>query len=182
MFKRITYFTYGVVAYGIFFASFLYAIGFVGNLYVPKTLDGTPGTSLSTALLINLGLLALFAVQHSVMARPGFKRWWTQYVPKPVERSTYTLFSSVALIALFIFWQPMGGVIWSVTDPIGQAVLYSAFAFGWLLVLVSTFLINHFDLFGLRQVWLYLLGHKYTELSFRTPSLYKHVRHPMYIG
>ena len=182
MFKRITYFTYGIVAYAIFFASFLYAIGFVGNFYVPKTLDGVPNTSLSIALLINLGLLGLFAVQHSVMARPAFKRWWTQYVPKPVERSTYTLFSSVALIALFAFWQPMGGIVWSITDPVAQIALYSAFAFGWLLVLVATFLINHFDLFGLRQVWLHLLGRKYTELPFKTPSLYKLVRHPMYIG
>jgi len=182
MFKRITYFTYGIISYAVFFASFLYAIGFVGNLLVPKTLDGEPTVSLTVALLTNLGLLALFAVQHSVMARPAFKRWWTQYVPKPVERSTYTLFSSIALIALFYFWQPMGGIIWDVTDQTGQALLYGAFGFGWLLVLYSTFLINHFDLFGLRQVWLHLIGRKYTALKFKTPSLYKSVRHPMYIG
>jgi len=182
MFKRISYFTYGILSYAVFFATFLYAIGFIGNLVVPKTLDGELTVPLVTAILINFGLLALFAVQHSVMARPAFKRWWTQYIPKPVERSTYTLFSSIALIVLFAFWQPMGGNIWNVTDPVGQTILYTTFIFGWSLVLVATFLINHFDLFGLRQVWLYLVGKQYTNLSFKTPSLYKHVRHPMYVG
>jgi methanethiol S-methyltransferase len=180
--KRIAAFTYGVVCYVIFFSTFLYAIGFVGDLFVPKSIDSAPESPLGQALLINALLLGLFAVQHSVMARPAFKRWWTRFVPKPVERSTYVLFSSLALIALFAFWQPIGGVIWDVQDPVGQAVLYGLFAFGWGLVLVATFLINHFDLFGLRQVWLYLRGKEYRPLNFGTPALYKIVRHPLYVG
>jgi protein-S-isoprenylcysteine O-methyltransferase Ste14 len=180
--KRIAAFTYGVVSYAIFFGTFLYAIGFVGDLFVPKSIDSAPESPLGQALLINALLLGLFAVQHSVMARPAFKRWWTRFVPKPVERSTYVLFSSLALIALFAFWQPIGGVIWDVQDPVGQAVLYGLFAFGWGLVLVATFLINHFDLFGLRQVWLYLRGKEYRPLNFGTPALYKIVRHPLYVG
>ena len=180
--KRIAALTYGVICYAIFFSTFLYAIGFVGNLFVPKSIDSTPAGPLGQALLINALLLGIFAVQHSVMARPAFKRWWTRFVPKPVERSTYVLFSSLALIALFVFWQPIGGVIWDVQDPVGQAVLYGLFAFGWGLVLVATFLINHFDLFGLRQVWLYLRGKEYRPLNFGTPGLYKIVRHPLYVG
>jgi protein-S-isoprenylcysteine O-methyltransferase Ste14 len=155
--KRLLIFAYGVVCYAVFFATFLYAIGFLSNLWVPKSIDSAREVPLVTALLTNLGLLALFAVQHSVMARPAFKRWWTRIVPEFAERSTYTLFSSLALVALFAFWQPMGGVIWNVASPVGQAVLYAAFAFGWGLLLLSTFLINHFDLFGLRQVWLQLI-------------------------
>jgi protein-S-isoprenylcysteine O-methyltransferase Ste14 len=180
--KRIAAFIYGVVCYAIFFGTFLYAIGFVGDLFVPKSIDSAPQGPLGQALLVNALLLGLFAVQHSVMARPAFKRWWTRFVPKPVERSTYVLFSSLALIALFVHWQPIGGVIWDVQDPIGQAVLYGLFAFGWGLVLVATFLINHFDLFGLRQVWLYLRGKEYRPLNFGTPALYKIVRHPLYVG
>ena len=180
--KRIATFTYGVICYAIFFGTFLYAVGFVGNFIVPKSIDSTPDSPLGQALLIDALLLGLFAVQHSVMARPAFKRWWTRFVPKPVERSTYVLFSSLALIALFVFWQPIGGVIWDVQDPVGQAVLYGLFAFGWGLVLVATFLINHFDLFGLRQVWLYLRGKEYRPLNFGTPALYKIVRHPLYVG
>lgn len=182
MIKRILVFTYGVICYAIFFGTFLYAIGFVGNLFVPKSIDSAPEGPLGQALLINTLLLGLFAVQHSVMARPTFKHWWTEIVLKPMERSTYVLFSSLALIALFAFWQPLGGVVWNVENPIGQAILFGLFAFGWILVLVSTFLINHFDLFGLRQVWLYLLGKEYTPLVFGTPALYKHVRHPLYVG
>ena len=180
--KRFAIFVYGVVCYAIFFGTFLYAIGFVGDLIVPKSIDSAPQGPLGQALLINTLLLGLFAVQHSVMARPAFKRWWTRFVPKPVERSTYVLFSSLALIALFVHWQPIGGVIWDVQDPVGQAVLYGLFAFGWGLVLVATFLINHFDLFGLRQVWLYLRGKEYRPLNFGTPALYKIVRHPLYVG
>jgi len=180
--KRIAAFIYGVVCYAIFFGTFLYAIGFVGDLFVPKSIDSAPQGPLGQALLINALLLGLFAVQHSVMARPAFKRWWTRFVPKPVERSTYVLFSSLALIALFVHWQPIGGVIWDVQDPVGQAVLYGLFAFGWGLVLVATFLINHSDLFGLRQVWLYLRGKEYRPLNFGTPALYKIVRHPLYVG
>jgi protein-S-isoprenylcysteine O-methyltransferase Ste14 len=182
MFKRIAFFTYGTLSYLIFLGTFLYAIGFIGNFGVPRTLDGTPSGSLGVALMIDAGLLALFALQHSIMARKWFKHWWTRIVPKPLERSTYVLFSSLALILLFWQWQPLGGVVWSIDDPFGRIVLRVLFAFGWALVLVSTFLINHFDLFGLRQVWLYLRGQPYAALRFGTPGPYRLVRHPLYVG
>jgi methanethiol S-methyltransferase len=182
MFKRIAFFAYGTLSYLIFFATFLYAIGFIGNFGVPRTLDGTPSGPLAVAFAIDVTLLTLFAVQHSVMARKWFKDWWTRIVPRPLERSTYVLFSSLALILLFWQWRPLGGVVWSIEDPIGRVVLRALFAFGWALVLVSTFLINHFDLFGLRQVWLYLLGRPYTTLQFGTPGPYRLVRHPLYVG
>jgi methanethiol S-methyltransferase len=182
MLKRIVFFVYGVVSYLIFFGTYLYAIGFIGNFWVPTSLDGLPSGPFAAAVAVNAALLALFAVQHSVMARKWFKDWWTRIVPKPIERSTYVLFSSLALILLFWQWRPMGGVIWSVQDPIGIFVLYSLFGFGWTLVLVSTFLINHFDLFGLRQVWLYLLGREEKPMKFTTPAFYKLVRHPLYVG
>lgn len=182
MLKRLSIFVYGVLSYAVFFATYLYAIGFVGNLAVPKSMDSVREAPFLTALLIDLGLLGLFAVQHSVMARPGFKRWWTGFVPAAAERSTYVLFSSLALIAMFLYWQPLGGVVWDVSAPPGKAVLYGAFACGWALVLVSTFLINHFDLFGLRQVWLELLGKPYRPLHFGTPLFYRYVRHPLYLG
>jgi methanethiol S-methyltransferase len=181
MFKRISIFGYGVVCYAIFFATFLYAVGFIGNFAVPRTLDGTPAMDFTTALLIDLGLLGLFAIQHSVMARPAFKRWFTKLVPESAERSTYVLLSSLALIAMFAWWQPLGGDIWNVTSPMRE-ILWGGFAFGWLLVLISTFLINHFDLFGLRQVWLQLMEKPYTHLEFRTPGPYSYVRHPLYVG
>jgi methanethiol S-methyltransferase len=180
--RRILVFVYGVIAYVLFFGTFLYAAGFVGNLVVPKGLDASPTGPLGASLLIDLGLLALFAVQHSVMARPAFKRAWTRILPPPAERSTYVLASSLALIVLFWQWRPLGGVVWDVQDPIGRALLYGGFAFGWLLVLVTTFLINHFDLFGLRQVWLHLRGRPYRPLAFKTPGLYRLVRHPLYVG
>ena len=182
MFKRILVFAYGLVCYAIFFATFLYALGFVGNFLVPVTMDGEPRMGTAQALAIDLGLLGLFAIQHSLMARPFFKRWLTRLIPESAERSTYVLASSLALIALFLFWQPLGGVVWDVRDPLWQAVLYALFAFGWLLVLVATFLINHFDLFGLRQVWLQLLARPYRALKFGTPGPYKLVRHPLYLG
>jgi methanethiol S-methyltransferase len=182
MFKRLSIFLYGVVSYAIFFGTYLYAIGFIGNFGVPRTLDGTPTASFTTALLVNLGLLGVFAIQHSVMARPAFKRWFTKLVPVSAERSTYVLLSSLLLIAMFAWWQPLGGVVWTVTDPTARGVIWGFFAFGWLLVLVSTFLINHFDLFGLRQVWLQLMGRPYTELAFGTPGPYRLVRHPLYVG
>jgi protein-S-isoprenylcysteine O-methyltransferase Ste14 len=179
---RVIAFIYGVVAYVIFFGTFLYAAGFVGNLLVPKSLDSAPVGPLGTSLLINLGLLSVFAVQHSVMARPAFKRMWTRIVPQPVERSTYVLASSLALIFLFWQWRPLGGIVWDVQDPMARALLLAGFAFGWLLVLVTTFLLNHFDLFGLRQVWLHLRGRVYRPLPFKTPGPYRLVRHPLYMG
>lgn len=182
MLKRILFFAYGIVSYLIFFGTFLYAIGFIGNFIVPRTLDGPATVPLGVGLAINAGLLGLFALQHSIMARKWFKQWWTRVVPEPLERSTYVLFSSLALILLFWQWRPLGGVVWEVEDPAARLVLYGLFAFGWGLVLVSTFLINHFDLFGLRQVWLYLLGRPYTALQFKTPALYRVVRHPLYVG
>src|SRR5215510_13078060 len=169
MFKRILFFAYGSLSYLIFLGTFLYAVCFIGAFGVPRTLDGAASGSLGVSFAIDAGLLALFAVQHSVMARKWFKDWWTRIVPKPIERSTYVLCSSLALILLFIYWRPLGGVIWSVEDPIGRFVLRGLFAFGWGLVLVSTFLINHFDLFGLRQVWLCLLDRPYHTLGFATP-------------
>ncbi len=179
---RVIAFIFGVISYAIFFATFLYAIGFLGNLVVPKSIDSSTSGPFIQALLVNVILLGVFAAQHSVMAREGFKRWWTKTVPQPVERSTYVLFSSLLLLLLFWQWRPMGGIIWDVQDPTGRVILWSLFAFGWLLVLVATFLINHFDLFGLRQVYLYLRGKEYTPLRFRTPGPYRYVRHPLYVG
>lgn len=182
MLKRITFFAYGTLAYLIFLGTFLYAVGFIGNFGVPTTLDGAARQPIAVSLIIDVALLTLFAVQHSVMARKWFKEWWTRTVPKQLERSTYVLFSSAALILLFWQWRPLGGVVWSIDDPVGRLVLRGMFAFGWGLVLFSTFLINHFDLFGLRQVWLYLLGRPYTTLQFGTPGPYRLVRHPLYVG
>lgn len=179
---RLAVLFYGVVSYAIFFATFCYAAGFVGGFLVPRSIDSAPLVSAGSALLVNTLLLGAFAVQHSVMARPAFKRWLTRLIPPAAERSTYVLASSLALIALFWLWQPMGGTIWHVENPLGQALLHSGFAFGWLLVLVTTFLINHFDLFGLRQVWLNFRNQPYTALEFKTPGPYKLVRHPLYVG
>ena len=182
MLGRITAFFYGVVCYLVFLTTFLYAIGFLGNFGVPKSIDSGPQSPLTQALAINTLLLGLFAIQHSVMARPWFKTAWTRIVPVPVERSTYVLLSSLALLLLFWKWQPMGGVIWNVNGSFGRLALNALFAAGWLTVLATTFLINHFDLFGLRQVWLHLLGRTYREIGFRTPGPYRYVRHPLYVG
>jgi len=161
---------------------FLYAIGFVTGAWGYTTLDSPAAGSLGVALAVDLGLLGLFAVQHSVMARPAFKRWWTKVVPREAERSTYVLASNLALVAVFAFWRPVGGVVWEVEAAWARWALYGVGAVGWLLVLYSTFLINHFDLFGLRQVWLCLRGRPYTRLRFGAPVLYRYVRHPLYLG
>ena len=180
--RRIGIFAYGTFSYLVFLGTFLYLIGFIGNFGVPKTIDSAPLMPFATALAIDLGLLALFAVQHSVMARPFFKRWITRYIPPEAERSTYVLAASVALIVLVRFWQPLGGVVWQVEHAGAVSLIYGLFAMGWLLVLVSTFLINHFDLFGLRQSWLALTGQAYRPVTFRQPWLYRQVRHPLYLG
>jgi len=179
--KRIAAFVYGVVSYAAFFGTFLYAVGFLANFGVPKSIDSGPEGSAGAAIAIDATLLGLFAVQHSVMARPWFKRAWTRIVPEPVERSTYVMFSSAALMLLFWLWRPIGGVLWSLEGTAATAML-AVYAIGIGIVLLATFLINHFDLFGLRQVWLYLIGRPYTHLPFKTPFLYRYVRHPLYVG
>jgi protein-S-isoprenylcysteine O-methyltransferase Ste14 len=184
--SRVATFIYGVACYGVFFATFLYAFGWVANILTPTALDAPRDANSPLpwvgALALNLVLLLVFAVQHSVMARPWFKAWWTRYVPEPAERSTYVLLSSLALIVMFALWQPLGGVVWNVEQPVAKWALTALMGAGWLLVLYATFLINHFDLFGLRQVWLHLRGKPYTHLPFKTPGLYKVVRHPLYVG
>lgn len=182
MIKRILTFLYGAGSYGVFLASFLYAIGFVGNFGVPKAMDSPAAGPWQTAFWVDLGLLLLFGLQHSVMARPAFKRILTQVVAPSAERSTYVLASSLALLFLFWQWRPLGGTVWEVQNELGKMLLYGGFAFGWLLVLFTTFVINHFDLFGLRQVWRRLLGKPQAGLEFTTPLLYRIVRHPLYLG
>ncbi|MFN3388399.1 MAG: methanethiol S-methyltransferase [Allosphingosinicella sp.] len=181
--SRSLYLLFALAAYAIFLATFLYLIGFVGNLPgLPRTVDRGPDSALAAAIVVDVALIALFGVQHSVMARPAFKAGWTRIVPPPIERSVYVLLASAALIAMFVFWRPIGGAVWRVDNPVGEAVLWGLFACGWLIVLVSTFLLNHFELFGLQQVYLNLRNREAQAPRFRTPFFYKAVRHPIYSG
>jgi protein-S-isoprenylcysteine O-methyltransferase Ste14 len=182
MLRRILILSYGVASYVLFLGVFLYAIGFVTGVGTPTTLDGPATVPFGYALAGNLGLLGLFALQHSGMARPAFKRVLTRFIPPAAERSTYVLMSNVAMISLFSLWQPLGGTVWDVTNPGGRVGLYALGAAGWLTVLLSTFAIHHFDLFGLRQVWLEFRGRPYRSLPFATPGPYRWVRHPLYVG
>jgi methanethiol S-methyltransferase len=173
---------YGLTCYAVFLGTFLYAIGFVGNVAVPRSIDVGPSAPLAEALARDVFLLCVFAVQHSLMARPAFKRWWTRFVPAPIERSTYVLFASLALILLYWQWRPILAPVWEVSAPAGALALQVTFWAGWSVVLVSTFLINHFELFGLRQVWLNLKREPLPDPVFRTPFIYAFVRHPIYLG
>jgi protein-S-isoprenylcysteine O-methyltransferase Ste14 len=179
---RFIAFFYGLTAYSVFFAAFLYAVGFIADLVVPKTIDSGTAVPVAEALIVNVVLMSLFAIQHSVMARQGFKRWWTQYVPKSIERSTYVLLASLALVLLFWQWRPMPAVIWHIADPRLAIAASGLSLVGWVIVLTSTFLINHFELFGLHQVANNLSGRSMPELRFRTPLYYQFVRHPIYLG
>ncbi|WP_455375234.1 methanethiol S-methyltransferase [Kaarinaea lacus] len=182
MFRKFLILTYGATSYALFFAVFNYAILFIGNIFVTPSLDSPGDTNLVEALIINMSLLGAFALQHSIMARPAFKRVFTKIIPAAIERSTYVLASTILLAMIVYFWQPLGGIIWQLTDPAAIAVVYGVFAIGWAILFLATFQINHFDLFGLRQVWLYFRGKPYTQLPFATPWLYRYVRHPLYVG
>ena len=174
---------YGIVAYAISLATLLYVVGFVGNVAVPKSIDSGSPSPVIEAVIVNLLLLGLFAVQHSVMARPAFKRWWTRFVPEPIERSTYMLFTTLALALLLWQWRPIAQpLVWELTNPVAGIALETVFWLGWIVLLISTFLINHFELFGLRQVFARLLGLRAPTQELRTPLLYRHVRHPIYLG
>ncbi|MAP93788.1 MAG: hypothetical protein CMK07_02450 [Ponticaulis sp.] len=180
--SRILIFAYGILSYLVFFGVFLYAIAFLGNFYLPNSMDADPAGPVWQALLIDLGLLAAFAVQHSLMARPAFKRWWTKFVPQAAERATYVMFSNLAMIALFVFWQPIGGVIWDIGSQPARSIILAFYFVGWAVLFYATWLIDHFDLFGLRQVWMHFRGIPYTSPGFSERGLYKHVRHPIYVG
>lgn len=178
---KVLAFLYGLLAYVFFFATFLYTIGFVAGLPVPKTIDSGPAGPLVPSLAVDALLLGVFAVQHSLMARPAFKAWWTRIVPKPIERSTYVVFSSAALALICYAWRPVPQAVWTLQGPWRDVVWAVAWG-GWAIVLASTFLISHFDLFGLKQVWSFANGHETPDSEFRTPLFYKVVRHPLYVG
>jgi protein-S-isoprenylcysteine O-methyltransferase Ste14 len=181
--QRRLFFVFGMLSHLMFLGVFAYMAGFVGNLMAPKSIDSPVVTgSTWAAIMMDLFLLALFTVPHSVMARPTFKRWWTQFVPEPVERSVYVFTSNVLMGALLLFWRPIDLVLWDFTNPAARAVMWSLFAVGWFMVPLASLMINHFDLFGTRQVWLNLKQRAYTNLPFRTPMLYSVVRHPLYVG
>ena len=180
--KKVIFFLYGIVCYVIFFVTFLYAIGFVDNLAVPKTIDKGYQGGTADAWLVDIVLLSIFALQHSIMARPGFKKWWTQMVPVAIERSTYVLFASASLILLFAFWRPLTEVVWDVQNTMLSGLLTGLYFFGWFIVLFGTFLINHFNLFGLQQVYNHLNNREPGMQLFVTPLLYKFVRHPIMLG
>jgi protein-S-isoprenylcysteine O-methyltransferase Ste14 len=182
MTERVVTFIGGVLAYLVFFAVLMYFMGWIAGIGVPMPLDAPATITTWQAVAIDVGLLVGFGVQHSVMARPWFKAWWTRFVPQRLERSVYVLASSIALGLLMLGWQPLGGVVWSVESEAARFAVLGLFALGWVVLFVSTFLINHFDLFGLRQVWLHLVGRRYTQLQFRVPFLYRFVRHPLYVG
>lgn len=180
--KRWFFFGYGITCHLSFFAVFAYLMGFLGNILVPKSVDSPTTSSLPSAITVNFLLLIMFGLQHSVMARPAFKRVWTRIVPQPIERSTYVLISNIVTILLVWQWQAINIVVWDVPSDLGRYLLWGLFAAGWLLVPAASLMINHFDLFGTRQVWLYLRGRQYTPLPFRTPMLYRYIRHPLYVG
>ena len=180
--KRWLILLYGLTAYGMFLGVFLYAVLFLGNFLLPRTLDSSPVSSIWFALGVNLALLTGFAFQHSGMARPAFKKWLTQWIPEPVERSTYVLMSNIAMILLFAFWQPMGGTIWHIDESVARSAIIGLYFTGWAIVFLSTCAICHFDLFGVRQVWTYFRGQTYQHRPFKIPLPYRVVRHPLYVG
>lgn len=180
--KKAAVFTYGVVAYLAFFVTFLYLIGFTGNILVPKSVDGPAAMPTAIAIAINVSLIALFGIQHTIMARAGFKRWWTQYIPKAAERSTFVLTTVAILVLMFWQWQPIEGTVWTIENEAMRAGMWTLFALGWATVLYASFLINHFDLFGLRQVTLYAMGREYTPLPLKVTALYRMVRNPLMTG
>jgi protein-S-isoprenylcysteine O-methyltransferase Ste14 len=180
--RRVIFFVYGVLCHLLFLATFAYMAGFVGNVLVPKSIDSAAAASMPLAVVVDLLLIVMFGLQHSVMARPAFKVWWTRFVPKPIERSTYVLAACVVTWLLMALWQPVNVVVWDAALPMLRTALWTLFACGWLMVPTVSLMINHFDLFGTRQVWLHLMGREYTPLPFRVPMLYKYVRHPLYVA
>lgn len=180
--KKLSVLLYGVVCYSIFLFTFLYAIGFTGNILVPKSIDSGPNSSGAMSLLIDICLLSLFALQHSIMARPAFKKWWTRFIPASIERSTYVLLASLALLLLFWKWSPFQGIVWEFKSGVGKYFFSALFVTGWIIVLLSTFMINHFDLFGLKQVFYYFKNKPADDLIFKTNWLYRIVRHPIMLG